>query len=262
VSEERLIMRRDEPVTRIMTETVVVIELERPVSEALDCFRQYGIHHLPVVRGGRLAGMLSSADLLKLEHFLPKAGQGLDSLAFIDERFTLGQLMRTPVVKVTTSATVADAAETLIASGVHAVPVVDEAEHVVGIVSSTDLIQSLLNGPPRRVEAGRPDAPVNLEPSGEQPLFFLKPTDPEFASAMAAAQALHVEDRDPRYLGKTLLYLAQRARQLEKVLERADRFLRAGQDEHNHALLLKAILRAKRVEEHATGQARVPFPLE
>jgi hypothetical protein len=46
------------------------------------------------------------------------------------------------------------------------------------------------------------------------------------------------------------------------VLEQADRFLRAGQDEHNHALLLKAILAAKRAEEHATGQARVPFPLE
>lgn len=255
-------MRRDEPVTRIMTETVVVIEMDRPVSEALDCFRQYGIHHLPVVHNGRLEGMLSSADLMKLEHFLPKSGQGADAIAFIDERCTLAQLMRTPVVKVTTRATLADAAETLIASGVHALPVVDEAGHVVGLVSSTDLIQSLLNGPPRRIETDKPVAPVNFEPSGEQPMFFLKPSDAELATAMATAQTLHVEDRDPRYLGKTLLYLAQRTKYLEKVLEQADRFLRAGQDEHNHALLLKAILAAKRVEEHATGQARVPFPLE
>jgi hypothetical protein len=73
---------------------------------------------------------------------------------------------------------------------------------------------------------------------------------------------LHVEARDPKYLGKTLLYLDQRRTYLEKVLELADRFLLTGQDEHNHALLLKAILAAKRAEEHATGQARVPFPLE
>ena len=39
-------------------------------------------------------------------------------------------------------------------------------------------------------------------------------------------------------------------------------FLVTGQDEHVHALLLKAILAAKRVEEHAAGTARVPFPLE
>jgi CBS domain-containing protein len=255
-------MRRDEAVTRIMTETVVVIEADRPVSEALDCFKQYGIHHLPVVRDGQLAGMLSSADLMKLEHFLPRERAAVDSLAFLDERFKLEQLMRAPVVKLTVRATVAEAAEMLVASGVHALPVVDDAERVVGIVSSSDLIQSLLNGPPRRIETARPVAPVNLEPSDEQPEFFLKPGEAELATAMSTAQTLHVEDRDPRYLGKTLLYLAQRTKYLEKVLEHADRFLRAGQDEHNHALLLKAILAAKRVEEHATGQARVPFPLE
>ena len=31
-------MRPEEPVARIMTEAVVVIEIDRPVSEALDCF--------------------------------------------------------------------------------------------------------------------------------------------------------------------------------------------------------------------------------
>ena len=65
-------MRPEEPVARIMTETVVVIEVDRPVSEALDCFLQYPIHHLPVVRNNRLVGMLSSADLIKLEYFAPR----------------------------------------------------------------------------------------------------------------------------------------------------------------------------------------------
>jgi hypothetical protein len=79
---------------------------------------------------------------------------------------------------------------------------------------------------------------------------------------MRAAEALHVEERDARYLGKTLLYLDQRRIRLEKVLELADRFLLSGQEVQVHALLLKAIHAAKRAEEHATGKARVPFPLE
>ena len=54
----------------------MVIEADRPVSEVLDCFFQYPIHHLPVVRDGRLAGMLSSADVMKLECFLPKSATG------------------------------------------------------------------------------------------------------------------------------------------------------------------------------------------
>ena len=73
---------------------------------------------------------------------------------------------------------------------------------------------------------------------------------------------LHNEARDPRFLGKAMLYFEQRNAYLEKVYELSDRFLRSGQDVHVHALLLKAILAAKRAEEHATGQARVPFPLE
>ena len=72
-------MRPEEPISRIMTETVVVIEADRPVSEALECFLQYPIHHLPVVRAGRLVGMLSSADLMKLEFFAPKGGASAGS---------------------------------------------------------------------------------------------------------------------------------------------------------------------------------------
>ena len=52
----RLRMKPEEPVSRVMTETVVVIEVDRPVSEVLDCFFQYPIHHLPVVRDGKLPG--------------------------------------------------------------------------------------------------------------------------------------------------------------------------------------------------------------
>jgi hypothetical protein len=78
---------------------------------------------------------------------------------------------------------------------------------------------------------------------------------------MRTAETLHVEARDPRFLGKAMRYLDQRRAYLEKVLELADRFLLTGQDEHVHALLLKTIHAAKKVEEHATGSALVPFPL-
>jgi formyltetrahydrofolate synthetase len=92
--------------------------------------------------------------------------------------------------------------------------------------------------------------------------YHLRPTDDEYAVALRTAETLHVEARDPRYLGKSMLYLDQRRQFLERVLELADRFLRTGQNEQVHALLLKAIHAAKRAEEHAQGLARVPFPLE
>jgi acetoin utilization protein AcuB len=254
-------MRPEEPVARIMTEAVVVIEADRPVSEALDCFLQYSFHHLPVVRDGRLAGMLSSADLMKLEFFVPK--NATDRARLLDERFRIEQIMRTPVTSRRPGTSLAEVAELVIDSGVHALPIVDDEDRVIGIVSTTDIIRSLLHGPPRRYEQGtRTAQPAEHDDERRDEIYRRRPAPAEYATALQAAETLHVEARDPRFLGKTLLYLDQRRGCLEKVLEQADRFLVAGQDERNHALLLKAILAAKRTEEHATGAARVPFPLE
>ena len=254
-------MRPDEPVARIMTETVVVIEIDRPVSEALECFFQYPIHHLPVVREGKLVGMLSSADVMKLDFFVPKSA---DRARYLDEHLTIEQLMRNPVVCVKTQQSMADAAEMLIECGAHALPIVDDHDRVLGIVSTTDIIRSLMHGPPRRgaVPPARSSAEAPEAEDKEEPRYHIRPTRMEYATAMRTAETLHVEARDPRFVGKALLYLDQRCRYLEKVLELADRFLIAGQNEHVHALLLKAIIAAKRAEEHATGAARVPFPLE
>jgi len=245
-----------------MTEAVVAIEIDRPVSEVLDCFLHYPIHHLPVVRMGRLEGMLSTVDVMKLEFFVPKST--VDRAAFLDQRLTIAQLMQQPVLSLKLSASVAEAAERMIEAGVHAAPVLDDVGHVLGIVSTSDVIRSLLHGPPRR---GDPRAsPVKrsqpADDAQEQVVYRRRPTDEEFATALRTAEVLHVEASDPRYLGKAMLYLDQRRGLLEKVLELADRFLRTGQDEHTHALLLKAVYAAKRAEEHATGKARVPFPLE
>jgi CBS domain-containing protein len=254
-------MRADEPVSRIMTEAVVAIEADRPVSEVLDCFFQYPIHHLPVVREGKLVGMLSSADVMKLEFFVPKTTA--DRARYIDDRLSIDQLIGQPVVSLKGGTSLGEAAERLIEAGVHAAPIVDEADHVLGIVTTTDIMRSLLHGPPRKgMPPARATQPRPAGEAGEEAHYRRKPTDQEYATALRTAEVLHVEARDPRHLGKAMLYLDQRRVNLEKVLELADRFLLTGQDEHTHALLLKAIHAAKRAEEHATGQARVPFPLE
>ena len=119
-------MRADEPVSRIMTETVVVIDADQPISEAYACFFQYPINHLPVVSEGRLAGMLSSADVRKFELVVPKSAA--DRARYLDERFTIRQLMRTPVHSLKPQVGVGAAGEMLIRTGVHAAPVVDEVE--------------------------------------------------------------------------------------------------------------------------------------
>jgi CBS domain-containing protein len=253
-------MRPDEPVASIMTEAVVAIDVDRPVSEVLDCFVQYPIHHLPVVRAGRLVGMLSSADAMKLEFFLPRTAA--ETARYLDQRVTIERLMRAPVISATPDTSIAEAVERMVEAGVHAVPVVDDEERVLGLVTTTDVIRSLLRGPPRRAPAAAPQAaaraPADAAPPGSH--YHRRPEPGQYETALRTAGTLCDEARDPRHLGKTLLYLDQRRSLLEDVLAHADRFLVAGQDEQTHALLLKAIHAAKRAEEHATGQTRPTIP--
>lgn len=259
--EAKTRMRPEEPVSRIMTETVVVIEADRPVTEALDCFAQYPIHHLPVVRNGRLAGMLSSADVMKFEYFAPRKQAERSTL--LNDRFQVAQIMHA-TRSLQPGANLIDAAELLIENAVHALPIVDEDEHVIGIVTTTDIMRCLLRGPPRRGVMTSPPARAHgpAEHADDAMHCHLKPSDAEYATALQAAETLHVEAHDPRFIGKTLLYLDQRAKCLERVLLSADRFLHAGQDEQSHALLLKSILAAKRAAERASGVMPAPFPLE
>jgi CBS domain-containing protein len=107
--------------------------------------------------------------------------------------------MQQPVLSLEPSASMAEAAERMIEAGVHAAPVLDPAGHVLGIVTTSDVIRSLLHGPPRRGDV--PVAPVTrplpAEDAQERVVYRCRPTDEEYATALRTAEVLHVEARDP-----------------------------------------------------------------
>ena len=127
---------RDIPIDRIMTPDPATVGPQDSAARARRLLDSNVIHHLPVVEGGRLVGMVSSSDLLKL--YL------LDDKLPIHERATVDQIMETNVVVIDREATLRDAAEKLCMGGFHALPVVDRRKRLVGIVTSSDLIGELL----------------------------------------------------------------------------------------------------------------------
>lgn len=56
---------QDTPVSEIMTAKVVTVRSEQTVEDCMALMTQHRIRHLPVVDGGKLAGVLSIGDLVK-----------------------------------------------------------------------------------------------------------------------------------------------------------------------------------------------------
>jgi len=136
-------MRKNDPVSHIMTKDVVTLDLNDPLSKARALFEQTGVHHLPVMHGSELAGVLAWSDFLRVSfgEFGNQDSRSLD--AVLDHTYRLTDVMKTEPMTIPVSGTVRDAANVLSRGEFHSLPVVD-GQKLAGIVTSTDLIRYLV----------------------------------------------------------------------------------------------------------------------
>jgi CBS domain-containing protein len=153
-------MKTESPVTHIMVTDPVTIDVSQDLGDVRRALSSQRFHHLPVLRDGKLAGMISTNDLLK--HGLgdlDAAGNG-----FVDQHLGIEAIMQKDVIRISHRATVAEAARILSAGGFHALPVVDHDGRLQGLLTSTDLITFLLEEPVGpTIGAGDPQRLKSLE---------------------------------------------------------------------------------------------------
>ncbi len=132
---------RNENIGRIMTECPATVASDDYLSAARELFETHEIHHLPVVDDDHLVGILSSSDFLKL-HLLDEGSAALPHAK-------VRHIMHSNPVVLSREATLREAAERLSVGEFHALPVVDEDAALVGIVTTSDLVEHLLKHVPR-----------------------------------------------------------------------------------------------------------------
>lgn len=191
---------RNENISRIMTECPATVAPDDLLSAARELFETHGIHHLPVVDHGRLVGMLSASDFLKL-HLLD---QGSTALPHARVR----HVMHPNPVVIARCASLREAAEKLAVGEFHALPVIDEDTTLAGIVTTSDLVEHLLKHLPR----------------GDGSI---------------------IED------GSELRELVERNRVLRAACEAAELYVRSGNADREHSILVKRLADAR--ESSAIG---------
>jgi CBS domain-containing protein len=153
-------------VREIMTNRVIWVKQDAPFKEIVGALREHRVSAFPVLDDqGKVIGVVSEADMLTKEALaggydgMPGMITGL--LRHKEQEkargIKAGELMTRPAVTVGADNTVQDAARIMYKHKVKRLPVTDANNHLVGIVSRTDILSVF----------SRPDEDIRKEITGE-----------------------------------------------------------------------------------------------
>jgi len=135
-------VKKNEPVSNIMSNDITAVQDGQSLSEVRHKMVDSNIHHIPVLSGKKLVGMVSFTDMMKLNVVINGADdRAIDTI--IDQQFNIGDIMSTQLTTLDTRDTIRQAAEILSENNFHAVPVTNDSSELQGIVTSSDLIRYL-----------------------------------------------------------------------------------------------------------------------
>jgi CBS domain-containing protein len=129
------------PISEIMTTNVLFVHYNNKLEEVERLMNSKKIKHLPVLKEGKLNGIVSLTDLQRLG--FTKSITDSDEKSFMYETLNIEDVMMNNPVTISSKATLKEVAEILIKSDFHALPVVDN-EVLLGIVTTTDLMAFIL----------------------------------------------------------------------------------------------------------------------
>jgi acetoin utilization protein AcuB len=132
-------MKKNIPVSRVMSRAPIFVAPGTSIDHIHRLFEEYDFHHLPVVDRGKVTGMISKSDYLKVRHMLSYSWSGIVGINDAYTRICARDIMSSPVLMIEPSDTVGLAADIFLSNRLHALPVVRDDE-LVGIVTSHDLL--------------------------------------------------------------------------------------------------------------------------
>lgn len=129
-------------IDQIMTRESITIGMDDNLRKVRELFEEHNFHHLLVVDGGRLVGVLSDRDLLRsVSPFIGKLSEQTRDVDTLNRR--VHQIMTREPVTISREMSLENASKVMLARGVSCLPVVAEDGGVVGIVTWRDLLRGM-----------------------------------------------------------------------------------------------------------------------
>jgi CBS domain-containing membrane protein len=132
-------------VLALMTKDLIVVNWTDPLTTAYELMREKNIRHLPVLDDeGDVVGLISERDFMRaLRVEQPDFASGYVPTVEFDPNHVVRDFMSWPVRAVPSNASIATAARLMVENKISAL-IVTEAETVLGIVTTEDLLRVLI----------------------------------------------------------------------------------------------------------------------
>lgn len=127
----------------VMKKTVISVEPETTVTEAKELMNKNNISKLPVIKGGKLVGIITKNDLLQAG---PSLATTLDmyEISYLLSKLNVKKIMTSKVITCVPDDVVEEAARIMVEKQIGCLPVVKN-NAVVGIITENDLFQLFTN---------------------------------------------------------------------------------------------------------------------
>lgn len=141
-----------------MSRPVITVTPDTPVSDALALFRKEHIRRAPVVKDGKMLGIVAERDLLNASPS-PVTSLSVWEMNYLISKVTVKQVMSRKVVSVESDTPIEEAARIMADKKIGGLPVMRSGK-MVGIITETDLFKILLELMGARTKAIRVTAEI------------------------------------------------------------------------------------------------------
>ncbi|MCC6459039.1 MAG: CBS domain-containing protein [Saprospiraceae bacterium] len=136
-------MQATTPISRIMTRKPEVVKPSDTMEEVRQIFEKRGFHHIPVVSDSKLVGLVSYTDYLSLIRDVFDNPQDERTNEKVLHALKVEEVMTKHLLCLNHMDTVETALRIFKANQFHSLPVVDDRQHLVGIITTYDLMKVL-----------------------------------------------------------------------------------------------------------------------
>jgi acetoin utilization protein AcuB len=132
------------PVRDLMSKKLITANFEDSVMKASKLMKENRIQHLPVLKQGRLVGIVSDRDLKEAQ---PSKATTLDihELYYLLDKLTVGSVMPSRLFTIAADATVEKAAAVMLKHNISALPVVSPQGDLEGIITKGDVFRAFVS---------------------------------------------------------------------------------------------------------------------